>query len=359
MEARRAALVEIGGSHDECLYSQLLILKHGGYHTTLICDDNVRARLGDVSMADEVMVVTLKGRSVLQRMATLLGIRSRIVGQGIKTVIFNTAEGSDVRDLCIMHYPDDIGFYGTMHNLRKVKGSMTQKVINRRIDHYFLLNDYLIEKAQQIGHKRLKFAAYYPIFFPRYGEVPVAQRKAGELWIAIPGQVEYKRRDYPALVAALAAMSQRPALKFVLPGKSMHEHGNGAELKQLLAEHGLTDMFLLWDGFVDNETYHTYLRHCDVVMPLLHPGNDGYDGYLNLQISGAFNAAFAYKKPLLMHRDFSGYADFQENAVFYDVPSLGSTMLQLPELTGERKAMYKDEKWTLEAQAARYLSFIK
>ncbi len=358
MHARKAALVEIGGSHDECLYSQLLFLKRGGYHTTLICDDNVRTRLGNVSVADDVMVVSLKDKGGWQKLRMLNDIRKRIIGDGIKTVIFNTAEGTEVRNLCLMRYPRGTRFYGTLHNLRKLGGSGSQKLISRKVKDYFVLNDYLIDKVQQLPHKGLRFASYYPMFFPQYAEVPVPKRSPGELWIAIPGQVEYKRRDYAALVQALAAMSQRTSLKFILLGKSMHTHGNGAELKQLLAQHGLTDMFILWDGFVDNETYHTYLRHCDVVMPLLHPGNEGYDGYLNLQISGAYNAAFAYRKPLLMHKDFSAYADFRENAVFYEVSSLGDMLSRLEMNIGRLGATYGDKKWGLDVQAARYNSFL-
>jgi hypothetical protein len=359
MENRKAALIEIGGSHDECLYSQLLFLKAGGYHTTLICSEDMRPRLEDFEPADEMLFIPLKGLGALKKFAALNRIRRHIIKNHIKTVIFNTAQGTEVRDLTLMPYPADIRFYGAMHNIRKAASSFTQKIISRRVNKYFVLNDYLLDNLKSVQHNGLSFTTYYPIFFPLYPDGLLYEKQPGEIWIAIPGQVEYKRRDYQTLVNTIAQMPVKPVIRFFLVGKSMHTHGNGNELKQLLQEKGLADTFVMWDDFVNNATYHACISSCDAVMPLIHPGNEGFDNYLNTQISGAYNAAFAYKKPLLMLSDFSRYEDFKENAIFYNLDILAETLMNLPQLLAEQQGrLYKHTKWSFDAQADRYLSFI-
>jgi len=359
MPALKAALIEIDGSHDECLYSQLLFLKQGGYRTTLICNEKLRGQVAEFNVAHEKLFFKLDGQSKWQELKDLWRIRQYLVRNNITTVIFNSAHAHRVEYLVQMLFPRRFRFAGTIHGINKLKGSFTQKMISRRVKQYFVLNDYLLGNLAHLPTKGLEFRSFYPIFFPQFANKPVIEKPANEYWIAIPGQVEYKRRDYETLVRAFAKLDNKAGYKFLLLGKSEHKHGNGPELRSLIEKLGVTEYFVFWNDFLDNATFHAYLEQCDVMMPLIHPGNDGFRKYLIYQITGMYNLAFAYKKPMLMLEDFNPYEDFKENAVFYSLENLPEVLQHAAEkIAAIRPQMYKHPKWSFDWQAENYLDFI-
>jgi glycosyltransferase involved in cell wall biosynthesis len=357
---KKAALIEIDGSHDECLYSQLLFLKNGGYHVTLICSENLRKQVSEFDIADEKVFFDFDKKGAAHKLKQIWKLRTYIIRQKIGTVIFNSLHGRTIRDLTLLPFPKKIIFAGTLHGINKLKGSFTQRVIGLRVRKVFLLNDYMIDNLKLVPNQGLQFQSYYSIFFPQFKNEPQINKPADECWIAIPGQVEYKRRDYETLVRTFAAMPVKPGYKFLLLGNSTHKHSNGTELKELVKELGVADHFVFWDGFLENAVFHAYLKKADIVMPLIHPGNDGFQKYLIYQISGAYNLAFAYKKPLLMLSEFKDYADFKENAIFYTLDDMPVILENLPSLINMMQPqLYKDPKWTFEHQAGEYLRFIR
>ncbi len=358
-DLRKAALIEIDGSHDECLYSQLLFLKEGGFHTTLVCSDNLSRQVHEFNASDELVFFSFGGKSTLDKLKELWKLRNYLIVNNITTVILNSTHGSLIRNFCLLPFPSQTRFYGTLHGINKLKRSFTQNLISTRVKHYFLLNDYLKDNLKQVPHRGLSFESFYPIFFLQFHTASEITKPADEFWIGIPGQVEYKRRDYETLVKAFAAVENKPNYRFLLLGKSEHKEGNGVALQQLIKDNGVTEYFVFWKGFMENSVFHAYLQQCDIIMPLIHPGNDGFEKYLVYQITGSYNLAFAYKKPLLMLEDFSRYADFKENGIFYSLDNLSATMTDLPKAVETiTPRLYKDPKWQFQAQCKRYLDFI-
>lgn len=359
MNQRKAALIELDNSHDECLYSQLLFLQHAGYETTLICSDKLQMQVADFGGISKQLFFNTTGVSEFRKIQTLWQIRKTIINQGIKMVIFNSAHGQYVRNLLWMPFPSDIRFAGTMHGINKLRPSATQLAISLRMPKYFLLNDFLLDNLKLVPHKGLRFASYYPIFFPDFNDNTV-KKPADEYWIAVPGQVENERRDYERLIKAFATLQPKPNFRFLLLGKSDHPAGDGPALRALCASLGVADHFRFWEGFLDNRLFHAYIKVSDVVMPLIHPGNAGFEKYRTNQITGGYNLAFAYKKPLLMLDMFRQYADFRENAVFYELSGLADALATLPEHTQViSREGYKQAKWTFEAQSQRYVHFLE
>lgn len=360
MSRPKAALVEIYDSHEVNLYSQLRFLQEGGYEVTLIVSkkhtDTVET-FGSGFSTEYVSVTALTG---FAQWKELWRIRQLIVSREIGTVILNTAHTNPVRNFCLLPFPKSIRFFGTLHGVNKLQGSLTQKVISSRIRRYFLLADYMLQKARTLPHAGLHFSVFYPIFQP-YMEAEIAQKAGDELWIAIPGSVEYKRRDYLSLLEAFAALENRPNLRFLLLGNGEHAHGNGPELRRKIVELGLEKHFLFFRSYVDDAVLHSYLRKCDAVMPLIHPINPDMEKYLENQISGSFHRAFEYRKPLLMHDYFSRYKDFQETALFYQLDELGPFLTGVPAaLAGfNSNSRYSNPKWTFEYQAANYCAFLR
>lgn len=355
---KTAAVIEITGSHEECIYAQLLHLKAGGYYTLLICSANLEKKVFDFDKADEILYFDVR-EEVRKSHLQLLKIRALLIARNVEIVCINSAHGKLIQNLLLLPYPKSIRFFGVLHGINKLRKSITQKLISRRIRHYFVLNDYLIENLHKVPHGALKFESYYPIFFPHFEERLPLQKPAGQLWITIPGQVEYARRDYRTLVAAFAKLRVKPDLKFIFLGSWDHPEGNGPALQQLIEELALTEYFV-FTGYQANPEFHAMLKASDIIMPLIHPGNEGFEKYFSHQITGAYNLAFAHHKPLLMLQDFDRYSDFKENAIFYTPENLSQVFTDLAVRIADAKPqLYKNPKWTEGYQRATYLRFIQ
>lgn len=359
MPTKKAALLEIYDSHAETLYSQLLFLKKGGFETTLIVSEKQRDQVAEFKSGIEIIFVQTSGKKGLALWKELWKIRGILMDRGFTHVIFNTAHSNPVRNFCLLPFPDRIQFFGTLHGVNKLEGSFTQKIISRRIPNYFLLIDYMLEKAMKVPHDGLHFAVYYPIFHPDFKQVSIPEKKPGEIWIAVPGSVEYKRRDYLSILEPFASLTKKPNVRFLLLGNGYHEHGNGKDLLERIKALDIEDYFTFFNGFVPNELLHGYLKVCDAVMPLIHPINADMEKYLENQISGSFPLAFAYKKPLLLHDYYQRYQDFRETGIFYDLENLKEFFENLEsELAAFDQNRYCNPKWTLEHQTEHYCALL-
>jgi glycosyltransferase involved in cell wall biosynthesis len=357
---RKAALLEIYDSHDVNLYSQLLFLKEGGYDVTLIASERLKKEVADYDTGQRNLFVNCTGKKGLALWKELWRIRKIILDEGFEVVIFNTAHSNPVRNFCLLPFPCRVKFYGTLHGVNKLGGSLTQKIISRRIQNYFVLSDYMMEKAMKVAHNGLRFSVYYPIFHPEFKRTELPKKPEGQVWVAIPGAVEYKRRDYLTLVEAFARLEVKPNVRFFLLGNGSHKYGCGEELRKLVAANGLEEYFVFFDGFVPNEVMHGYIKNSDALMPLIHPINTDMEKYLENQISGTFNLAFAYHKPLLIHDYYKRYNDFQDTGVFYGLERIADFLEALPKVVSAySRDAYNNAKWTLQYQAARYLQLLQ
>ena len=360
MSQRKAALIELYDSHSVNLYTQLLFLQNGDYDTTLICSAHHRDEVAVYQPAEMTMLTYCTGKKGFALWQELRRIRKFLVAGGFEKVIINTAHSSPVRNLCLMPYPNKMRFFGNLHGVNKLEGSFTQKLISRRIRQYFVLNDYMLEKAKKLPPAGLSFAAYYPIFHPPFTEVVIEKKAANACWVAIPGGVEYSRRDYNTLLEALRKMKNViPAdLRFFLLGNSDREDGH--HLKKQINDAGLADHFFCYNGFMPDSLLHAYISRCDAVLPLIHPVNAAMVKYLENQISGSYNLAFAYQKPLLMHDYFRRYEDFRDTSFFYNTEDLPQLLSHLPQaLQSLNGNIYQLPKWTLSYQQTNYLRFLE
>jgi hypothetical protein len=349
-----AALIELGGSHDECLYSQVRFLKASGYTVHLICTANLEKQVSGFDGVDQFLYVDFEGASSLQSITKLFRIRKHIIRHNIRQVIFNTAEGNLVRNLTLLPFPSYVTFSGIVHNGRKLLKSSSQAIISRRVKKYFVLNDYILPHVA--GNNKQTVESFYPIFFPDFEKVGLP-KAAGEIWVCIPGQVDHNRRDYTGLLQALKQQKPAAGIKFIVLGRDKNP---GRKLRELVEEAGLQEHFILFEEFIPNAVFHSYLAQSDVILPLVHPGLPKFDQYLKYKITGAINLAFAYKKPLLSITQFSSIPDFDENSVFYSLDTLSETLHNLPEqLAALAPKLYQNPKWEFTYQQQKYISFIE
>lgn len=356
---KKAALVEISTSHDECLYSQLLFLGDSGYEVDLICSSILKDKVSVISSGFSTTYYTF-GKSIISDFKNLLSIRKYLLEKKIKKVIFNSADGIQIRNLLLLPFPKEIEFTGILHDSEKVIRSGNQKFINKKIKKYFVLNDYILEYVNSLKLETQKFESFYPVFQPEYTSVKIS-KSSDEFWVCVPGRVEQKRRDYNQLFKNLAQTRLNEKVKIILLGKP--DDAFKQQLKQTLNELNLTNRFVLFEEFLSNEIFYSYLKLSDIVLPLIHPSAVWFNKYFRTQISGSYNMAFTYKIPLLCEESFSVYEDFIDTGFFYKADNL---IVKINELASdknhylkERSAMYKLQKWNYSFQKERYIKFLE
>ena len=120
---------------------------------------------------------------------------------------------------------------------------------------------------------------------------------------------------------------------------------------------------MVFDAFVDDDLFYSYLSESDLVMPLIHPGKEGFDGYSRYQISGAFNLAFGFKIPLLSEQYFEKYDDFRNCAFCYSAENLVSLLSRLSaakaEIENKKARIMKTGKFDFEYQKKKYMEFLQ
>lgn len=355
MSKMKVALIETGKSHDECLYAQLRILKSvEGTTVVLICNERLRKNVEAFDLVDEFVYVAV--RDGFSQWTDMFRVRRIIINGGFDLVVINTAQGSMVKKLMLLPYPKHIKILGILHNILKInEGSVSQRLITSRLDGYYLLSDYLLRYLDHDKIGKTPVETFYPIFYPAFRNVELTKNQ-GDIWICIPGQVERKRRDYDALLEALKHKKIKENIRFIFLGPCEHAHGDGKYIKEKIAEAGLQNQILLWDGFVDNDLFHSVISQSDYIMTLIHPDHVSWSLYEG-QITGAYNLAIGYRKPMLLEKSFMVYEDFKDNAVFYTIGNMLETINGLEKPTNDQ--YYTDEKWSFMFQQKKYLSLIR
>ena len=92
-------------------------------------------------------------------------------------------------------------------------------------------------------------------------------------------------------------------------------------------------------------------------MSLVHPSKPQFRKYLTEKISGTYNLAFAYKKPMLCPEDMAVYEDFKDTSVFYNLNNFADFINNLS--VTDTTNLYKLEKWNEDAQQTNIVTFIK
>lgn len=341
-------------SHAECIYSQVLFIKKAGYTVHFIGNIDLKERIKSFGF-DSYLFFEEKE---FKQLKTAYKIKNAIVRQNSKYVIFNTAQGNFVRLLSLLPFPKDIRFVGLMHNTKKLHSSFSQKIINRRIKKYFVLNQY-ITASQKKKLDNIQLQEFYPIYFPEFKVVNLPKQK-NEIWITIPGAVEVHRKDYLGFLDIIKDKScLADNIKFIFLGRCKMTEGKGKEVMEYVKKYNLEDKIQLFTNFINDDLFHSYLLNSDFIMPLIHPLQNNYTDFLESKISGSFNLGFAYKKPFLCYEDYREYEDFKFNALFYNSSNLLSLLKDISRNNfSYPREMYSNSKWNFNAQQSNYLGFL-
>ncbi len=301
-------IIELGGSHIEVIYSiiRLMDIKKCpvhfiGNHQLLPLLPEPEKMAGIAGVADVF--------SFSEQLKTIFFIRKYIRQHNISTVIIGTAEITIVRNLCF--FLPAINCTAIVHNAKKLEHSFTfSKILSRKIKQFLVLGNYLLRELKP--DPVFSIASFYPVYFPRPKRV-VCSKPAGECWVTIPGGVSELRREYIPLLTALQTTRLDAGIKIIFLGKLYKV----PEILELLQKTGTADNTVkTFDDYLDYDTFHSYMLHSDLMLPLLK--FDDSDFYSNKRISGSFNLGLGYHIPFLLSSNYKQNDDLSPFSIYYD-----------------------------------------
>lgn len=355
---KSVALIELGSGHTECVFSQILFLQKAGYVVHLICSERLRNQVEGFAHVHRCVFLH-HGDTFAGHWKCVLTIRRYLHAHRIRTVIFNTGSGNHTRDISLTA-PRGTTMAGLVHHTHKLKGSFTQWLIALRVKKNFVLNDYLLDSVP--AKRTKKFESTYLIFREPVNDAQSVRKASSEMWVGIPGEVDFRRRAYNELVDELVGRLLPPSVRFVLLGKCAR-HGDGLAFRELIRDRGIVQQFILFDDFLSTDMFVGYLKQCNVLLPLIHPSTHFFNHYKKHQVSGTYNLSFGFGIPLLLHESLKGPEDFASSAFFYKIhdlcPLLERLITHRHELDVKRSLILSNPKFSFERQAEKYVGFLE
>lgn len=348
-------ILEVGGSHIECVHTMIHLLHLNQHKIHLACNEHLSASVIEKDKLAGLLL--LPGEiSKQQQFGIFFKLRRYINSNAIGTVIINTTEITIVRDMLL--FLPRLNYVGIVHNAAKLEKSFTlTKLIGRRVKKIFVLGNYLLQQIKP--DPIFKVAPFFPVYFPPPFQVDI-KKEAGDFWIVVPGVALNKRRDYAGLVAALKRQENLPAnIKFVLLGIY--------DLFDIVTEEERAtgwwkNHFITFSGFVNYNTFHSYMQLADIILPLLR--RDENDFYGDSRISGSFNLGLGYQLPFFLPKAYEQNTDLLPYSIYYkDLDELVN-MLVYPDNTYKQlqpdiKQHYKNSLFNnVDAMADEVCNFI-
>lgn len=347
----KVAIFEIGGSHDECILTQLIALKNAGCYVAFCSTKELYERnLKFKELFDEFKEVVLP-RTMLGDFRAMRDLNNWLEKEGFTKLIANTGQGGHVRNLSLTA-PKTIEFFGIIHTIKMLQGSFTQNLISKKIKQYFVLNDTLLEKE---NYKKAKVSVFYPIDFPRFDTT--IDKPSQEFWIGIIGGLEFRRKDLSGFVAFAKNVPEH--VRFIFLGKSDVKHPDVIAFMQMVEEAGITNKIKWFEHFVEQEEFDAYCKSFDAILPLIHPHTPSADEYFTRQIPGSINVAFGYGIPMMIHERYKDWSDFDKGCVFYNLENMNAQLLDLiKNVNTLQQDLQSVEKFKSEYQQKKFASII-
>lgn len=354
---KKIAILELGKYHEECLYSQLKFLTNANYLVTLISNPKNAENIESYNLPiDKLLYFDPRDNtSIFKRVLKGFSLYQFIKKESFEKIVFNTAS-SNKETICFAFFlPKKVKRFGTIHNLKKLNKSFSQKIISKKLKNYYVLNDFL-KTSCKIEDTTIRLSSYYPIFFPKYDSTETIN-KNGDYWICIPGELNYNRRDYDIVIKSLKLLKNIENLKIILLGKMNPKKQETIKFLGQIKELRLEKYFVFFNGFIENDIFHTYIKKSDFV---LAPVSVNEKNYLNYKITGAYNLAFAYQKPLICPAELKIIPDLLENSYFYtNSDDLAKLLTSINSGGLVQKQLYASSKWGFQTQQKKYLQFLE
>lgn len=350
--SQKVAIFEIGGSHDECILSQLIALKNAGA-TTVFCGSRSMFVKNSqfANYTDEFHEVVLP-HSMIGDFKAMIRLNKWFVKNNISTVIANTAQGGHVRNLCLTA-SKKVKFYGLIHTIKMLDGSFTQSLISKKIKDYFVLNDTL---KKYIGEKKgITISSFYPLNYPTFDNE--VAKPNNQIWISIIGGVESRRKDLEGFIEMAKAVPDH--VHFYFLGKSNTVSDEVRQFIEQLEANNLSERVHLFEHFISEQQFDAFLKQTDAIFPLVHPNTPSAEEYFSRQISGAINVAFSYKIPMMIHEQYQDWEDFKSGVVFYNLNNFDTQFgVFMDEIDALKSQLVNNQKFSTSVQNQNFAKIV-
>lgn len=311
--------------HQEIIPSQVRILLNAGYEVHLFIAEKLwdRDLFGDV--ADRIKLTVLKkNNSFFGKLSIALDVKNYIRKEGIGYIVFNTLDSNF--NYFLLRMNQRVRSIGIIHQAHRI---FRKRIHRKNLD---MVNGVATLSQFTLGYFRTRYksdkesACFYPIFFEKEnGAANVEMRD--HVRIAIPGQFDLNKRDYFQLLEVLKYVNPAARIKFYLLGNI--KNGDGPEIMSYIREHRMEHFFEWGEMFIPYREFFRVLRETDYVMPLLSHRVKNSENYKESQISASFNWAYAFRKNLILHEEFSSIVEGKESTVFYNDHNFKDVLEQL------------------------------
>jgi hypothetical protein len=357
---KKAAIIELGTSHSECLYSVYLFLRESGYEVTIMLNNKLEESAAAFKDKCDIHFYSFKGKR--SSLKSYVAIRNLISTEGFSDVIFLSAGGVALRNFLMMPLPRNINTAGILHNTDKLTRSITDKLIFRRVKKFFVLADFMLDYLPP--NYRKKTQSIYTIYHPDYkSQLEGISKSESEFWIGIPGTVEFSRRDYEGFISELKVKGMNSNVKFILLGPGNNRDSNLDEILKHVRSIGLENSFRYFRHYLSDAEFYANLINCDALLPLIHPDKDIYGKFLKYKISGTYNLSIGFRIPMLCHISLYNIEDFHSTSLFYDYSRLTELINKLSSdkqyFKEQKSGLFNNPKWNFEFQRKRFLRFIE
>lgn len=350
---KRILIVELSLGHFELIPSHLHFLKKRKYEVFFLGIEESKQAISRLAENFSATLIIQKPKNIKE----LFEARSFVKQHNIGQILFNSASGRSTLLLSLL-LPSKLYLCGVLHNIEKLKQSNTQKMIAFRVKKFLTLSRFLYEQTKSSNFRKLSFSYFYPIYFGQSKISPSINKRTK---IVIPGKLENTRRDYLGLIKTLTSINIEllKNFNFVLLG-NINKH-DGKEIFEFIKKRGLLEIFEFHQNFIPDIEFQEIIAKSDYIMPLTYPSKSVSNKYDQYKISGAFNLAFAYKKPLLIHEGLKKTREFEGISFFYNLINLNGLLNQL--LTTDSlllvNSYIKDRRFDQKLQEERFFSIIK
>lgn len=355
---KKVIIVEFYNSHTEVLYTSVEFFSKSGYEVHLWLNAAQKYN------SERTPLVTLnyhKSNSHSSRIFFITNLIRYIRRNSIDKVFINTADGLQVRNFCIASMLFEYEVTGILHVAERLINSTTQKIISRKLKKYFVLSHYILKNVETLNIPDLKFGVFYPLVI-NYN-IQVLKKEDNKLIVTIPGEISPYRKSYFGLLEILKKYENDfPSnIKFELLGSVRIKEGETVIDK--ISKYGLNDFFILYDKLIPDNKYYERCELADIIMPLILPDVDNFENYLKFQITGAYDIAYTFCKPLLLHNSFKSIEDFNGISLYYNEDSLIDVLKNISSnknLLEDLRSNYKSiDKFNLESQRNQFIDIIE
>jgi hypothetical protein len=355
---KKVIIVEFYNSHSEVLYSSVEFFRMSEYEVHLWLND---VQKYNSELTPYVTLNYHKSNSHLSRILFILNLIMYIRKHNIGMVFVNTADGLQVRNFCMASMLFKYEVSGILHIADRLLKSTTQKIISRKLKKYFVLSHYILKNIEVLNIPQLKFGVFYPLII-NY-KIKGLKKSDDKLVISIPGEISPHRKSYFGLIEILKKHKDKIPSNVIFELLGTVRIKEGKAVIDRINEYGLDNYFLLYNKFIPDDKYYERCELADLIMPLIHPDVDNFENYLKYQITGAYDIAYTFNKPLLMHSSFKTIDDFKGISLFYNednlievIKNISSNKLLLKELKENYKFMLK---FDFEVQRKSFMQIIE